>query len=204
MKHSHMFTFLLLCFFAFTGSASGQTGWNLVKDNGWIQVFESNMERSNFKRIKVECIVDGTFDKLLEILNNVDNHKTWIYKTKGSHIIKRVSANEYYYYTETELPWPIQDRDAVVHIKFHRDSQNRFLKIAAVGVPDYLPLTGGKIRVPRSANSWMVTVPAPNKLQITYVFEADPGGSLPAVLVNALVDKGPFESFKKLAAQLKN
>ena len=195
--------FLLLCFLAVTGRAYGQNEWELVRDHEWIQVFESDMDQSNFKRIKVECVVDGTFDKLLQVLNNVDNHKTWIYKTKGSYIIRRVDANEYYYYTETALPWPLQNRDAVVHIKFFKDSLNRFLKIVAVGVPQYLPAVDGKVRVPRSANSWMVTAPAPNKLKISYVFEADPGGSLPAVLVNALVDKGPYESFKKLAAQLK-
>jgi hypothetical protein len=184
-------------------SSFGQADWSMVKNNEWIQVFESNMDQSNFKKVKVECTIDGTFDKLVEVLNNVENHKTWIYKTKHSYIIKRISESEYYYYTETALPWPLQNRDAVVHIKFFRDSQNRFLKIAAVGVPDYLPTVNGKVRVPRSANSWVVTSPEPNKLKIAYVFEADPGGSLPAWLVNALVDKGPFESFRKLAAQLK-
>jgi hypothetical protein len=90
-----------------------------------------------------------------------------------------------------------------VHIKFYKDSANCQLKIVAEGVPDYLPAVAGKIRVPRSANSWLITMPYPNKLQITYVFEADPGGSLPPLLVNTLVDKGPYESFKKLAEKLK-
>jgi len=203
MKRRQIYTLLVLVNLLLAAVAFGQNGWNLVKNNGWIQIFESSMDQSNFKRIKVECTLDGTYDKLLQVLNNVDNHKNWIYKTKDAHIIKRVSASEYYYYTETCLPWPLQNRDAVVHIKFTKDSLNRFLQIIAIGEPDYCPVTSGKVRVPKSANSWMVTAPAPNKLHIVYVFEADPGGSLPAWLVNALVDKGPFESFRKLAEQLK-
>ncbi|HEV7331536.1 MAG TPA: START domain-containing protein [Flavisolibacter sp.] len=195
--------FLLLSFLLVPGSAYSQSEWSLVKDNGWIKVYESDMENSNFKRVKVQCTLEGTFEKLIEILNNVENHKTWIYRTKGSHIIKRISATEYYYYTESAMPWPIQNRDAVVHIKFFKDTVNRTLKIVAVGVPDYIASINGKIRVPRSANTWHVTMASPNKLDVSYVFEADPGGSLPAVLVNALVDKGPYESFKKLAEQLK-
>lgn len=199
-----LFTRLLLpLFLMVSGSAYSQSEWSLVKDNGWIKVYESDMEQSNFKRVKVQCTLEGTFERLIEILNNVENHKTWIYKTKGSHIIKRISATEYYYYTETSLPWPIQNRDAVVHIKFFKDTVNHTLKIVAVGVPDYIANISGKIRVPRSANSWHVTKSGANKLDVSYVFEADPGGSLPAVLVNALVDKGPYESFKKLAEQLK-
>jgi hypothetical protein len=203
MKRNRIYTLLLTCCFLLVGSAFGQSDWSLVKDNNWIKVFESDMNQSNFKRIKVECTLDGTFDKLLQILNNVENHKTWIYNTKHSYIIKRISANEYYYYTETFLPWPLKNRDAVVHIRFSKDSFNHSLRIVAEGVPDYLPVIDGKVRVPRSANSWLVTSPAPNKLHIVYTFEADPGGSLPAWLVNALVDKGPYESFRKLAEQLK-
>ena len=182
----------------------GQGKWSLVRDNDWIKVYESKMDNSSFKRIKVECTMEGTLEKLMQVLNNVNNHKTWIYNTKHSYIINRVSPTEYYYYTETTLPWPLQNRDAVVHIKFTKDSQDRFLKIAAVGEPDFLPVVKGKVRVQRSANSWMVTMPVPNMLNIVYVFEADPGGGLPAWLVNAFMDKGPYESFRKLAAQLKN
>lgn len=203
MKQKLIYTWqLIFCLFV-AGSACAQKEWKLAKDNNWIQVYESDMDQSIFKRIKVECTIDGTFDKLLNVLNNVDNHKTWIYNTKRAYIIKRLSPNEYFYYTETFLPWPLQNRDAVVHIKFIRDSLDRYLKIAAEGVPDYLPAVSGKVRVPRSANSWYVTAPTPGKLHIVYIFEADPGGSLPGWLVNALVDKGPYESFKKLSDQLK-
>lgn len=203
MKRNRI-TLLLLILGTLLGSTGfGQTRWSLVRDNDWIKVYETEMDRSNFKRIKVECTVEGNYDKLLQVLNNVHNHKTWIYNTKNAYIVNRVNLNEYYYYTETTLPWPLQNRDAVVHIKFNRDSLDRFLKIMAVGEPDYLPVCRGKIRVPRSANTWTVTMPVPNMLYIVYVFEADPGGSLPAWLVNAFVDKGPYESFRKLAEQLK-
>ena len=37
-----------------------------------------------------------------------------------------------------------------------------------------------------------------------YVFDANPGGSVPAWLANNFADKGPYESFKKLAEMLKN
>jgi len=181
-----------------------QKEWTLVSNENWIRIYKSDMSASNYKRIKVECTVDGTIDKLMRVLNDVNNHKTWIYNTKNSYIIKKLSATEYYYYTETALPWPMQNRDAVVHIKFQRDNDNHSLNIVAYGEPDYLPIVNGKVRVPRSANSWQVTVPEPNKLKIVYVFEAEPGGQLPPWLVNTFVNKGPYESFRKLAELLKN
>jgi hypothetical protein len=203
MRHTAIYIFSLVFWTLASGFSFGQKNWRLVKNDGWIQVYQSDMENSSYKRIKVECTVDGTFDKLLQVLNNVNNHKNWIYNTKTAYIIKRISPYEYYYYTETSLPWPMQNRDAVVHIKIDRDVMNRSLNIVAVGEPNYLSVFDGKVRVPRSANTWQVTMPEPGRLHIVYVFEADPGGHLPPWLVNTFVNKGPYESFRNLAEQLK-
>jgi hypothetical protein len=197
----HIFLLMLSSFLVLPVMA--QKDWTLVSNENWIKIYKSDMSNSNYKRIKVECTVDGTIDKLVRILNDVNNHKNWIYNTKNAYILKKVNASEYYYYTETALPWPMQNRDAVVHIKFQKDNVNRTLNIVAFGEPDYMPIVAGKVRVPRSANTWQVTVPEPNRLQITYIFEAEPGGHLPPWLVNTFVNKGPYESFRKLAELLK-
>jgi hypothetical protein len=203
MKHFTSNIFFLLFGLLLCGFAFPQRDWTLVNNENWIQIYKSDMSGSSYKRIKVECTIDGNLDKLVKILNDVNNHKTWIYNTRQSYILKRLSSNEYYYYTETALPWPMQNRDAVVHIKFQRDVANQTLNIAAEGQPDYMPEVSGKVRVPRSANSWQVSVPAPNKLHIIYIFEAEPGGHLPPWLVNTFVNKGPYESFRKLSELLK-
>jgi hypothetical protein len=204
MKRFKFHIFLLLVASLMVMPVMAQKEWDLVSNENWIRIYKSEMSASNYKRIKVECTVDGTIDKLVRILNDVSNHKNWIYNTKNAYLVKKVNASEYYYYTETTLPWPMQNRDAVVHIKFQRDIANRALNIVAYGEPDYMPLVSGKVRVPRSANSWQVTVPEPNKLHIVYIFEAEPGGHIPPWLVNTFVNKGPYESFRKLAILLKN
>jgi hypothetical protein len=203
MKRFSLNIIFLLFGLLLSGFAFPQRDWTLVSNENWIQIYKSDMSGSNYKRIKVECTIDGTLDKLVKILNDVNNHRTWIYNTKQSYILKRVSSNEYYYYTETTLPWPMQNRDAVVHIKFQKDAANQTLNIEAEGMPDYLPEVGGKVRVPKSANTWQVTVPAHNKLNIVYIFEAEPGGHIPPWLVNTFVNKGPYESFRKLAELLR-
>jgi hypothetical protein len=181
----------------------GQKDWSLVCNENWIKIYKSDMSSSSYKRIKVECTIEGTIDKLVRVLNDVNNHKNWIYNTKDAYIVKKVNSSEYYYYTETTLPWPMQNRDAVVHIKFQREN-SKTLNIVAAGEPDYMPLVAGKVRVPKSANTWQVTVPEPNKLNIIYIFEAEPGGHIPPWLVNTFVNKGPYESFRRLAELLKN
>ena len=194
----------MLVFFSLSASAViGQYNWKLSKDQGGIKVYQSEVSHSKFKNIKVECTLEGTFDKLMSVLNDVTNQKEWVYNNISSAILQRISANEFYYYSKTHLPWPMTNRDAIVHLKMDKDSLNRFLKISAVSVPGYAPEKSGMVRVPRSNISWYVTMPSAKTISIVYIFDAEPGGSLPAWVVNMFTDKGPYESFKKLSELLK-
>jgi hypothetical protein len=194
----------LVLFSTFASAAIGQYNWKLSKDEDGIKVYQSEVKYSKYKSIKVECTLEGTYDKLMAILNDVVNQKNWVYNNKTSSILKRVSASEFYYYSETHLPWPMTNRDAIIHLKMNKDSLNRFLKISAVSVPSYTPEKSGMVRVPRSDISWYVTMPSAKTISIVYIFDAEPGGSLPAWVVNMFIDKGPYESFKKLSELLKH
>jgi hypothetical protein len=195
-------TCLVLCS-GFVFSAAGQYNWKLSKEKDGIWVYQSAVKNSNYKSIKVECTFEGNYDKLIAILNNVASHKDWVYHNKEAYIIKQVTPFEFYYYTEASLPWPMSNRDAIVHLKVNRDSLNRFLKITSVSVPDYIAEKSGKVRVTKSTVTWNVTMPTAKTISIDYIFEAEPGGSLPAWVANMFADKGPYETFRKLGEILK-
>ena len=198
MKITGIKLLLVLFFSLFACTAFSQYNWKLTKNKDGIRVYQSEAKNSIYKSIKVECTFEGTYDKLISVLNDVSLHPNWVYNNKTSSMIKRISPTEFYYYTETSLPWPMTNRDAVVHLKMTKDSLDRFVKISAIAEPGYIPQKSGKVRVPQSNIQWYVTMPTAKTIQIMYTFEANPGGSVPAWLVNSFADKGPFESFKKL------
>ena len=195
-------TCLILCA-GFTSSVTGQYNWKLSKEKDGIKVYQSELLHSSYKAIKVECILEGSYDKLIAVLKNVNAQKDWVYHNKTAYMVKQVNPYEFYYYTEASLPWPMSNRDAVVHLKMDRDSLNRFLNITSISVPDYISEKSGKVRVTMSTISWNVTMPTTNTIKIIYIFEAEPGRSIPAWVANAFVDKGPYETFKKLGEILK-
>jgi len=203
MKTAGVNTLFLLCSCILAAAAFSQENWKLSKDKEGIRVYQRDSKNSVFKAIRVECTLQGNFDKLTAIINNVNGYKNWVYNNKAASLIRRISANEFYYYTEAYLPWPLDNRDAVMHTKITRDSLNRFLRISSVAVPNYIPQKDGKVRVQFSQINWYVTRPSATTIRIVYTFETDPGGSVPAWLVNSFADKGPFESFKKLSELLK-
>jgi len=177
--------------------------WKLDKNKDGIKVYLAENPKSKFKSIKVETTLPGTYDKLIAILTDIDRLKGWVYITKMSYLIKKLSPYDLYYYTETSIPWPMENRDAVVHLKIMKDSLQRFMKVTSENENRFVPEKEGKVRVVHSLINWYVTMPTAKTISIVYTFDVDPGGNLPAWLVNSFADKGPYESFKKLGELLK-
>ena len=184
-------------------SAIAQYDWKLSKDKDGIKVYESAVKNSDLKSIKVECDLDDGNDKFISVLNDVTHYKNWVYNTKVSYIIKRISPSEFYYYEETFLPWPISNRDAVLHLKMDKDSLSGSLKVTISAEPGYIPKKSGLVRVSHCMINWTVTSHSTTTSHHSYIFEIDPGGSVPAWLVNIFADKGPYETLRQLAETLK-
>ncbi len=180
-----------------------QYQWELRKDEDGIKVYRGTAPGSAFKAIKVECTLDGSLSNLANILSQVDLQKEWVFHSKTAYLLKRVTPYDLYYYAETAMPWPLVNRDAAVHLVLTKDSVQHTLIATGTSVPKYVPEEKDKVRIPHSLVKWNVTEAAQGKVHIIYTIEVDPGGSLPAWLVNMFADKGPYESFKKLAELLK-
>ena len=191
-------SFLLIAFIAVAQPALSQTNWKLAKTKDGIAVYEGTSKSSSYKSIKVECTLNGSYDRLLSVLTNVSLHHEWVYNNKSASLLRMVNPADFYYYTETSLPWPMSNRDAVIHTIIKRDSLDRFLSIHSVADAAYAPEKSGKVRVKSSDVTWYVSKASPTSIHVVYTLAADPGGSVPAWLVNSFVEKGPYESFKKL------
>ena|ERR1035438_2037089 len=199
IKHWVIFFFAL----SFPFEANSQQDWRLTKENNGIKVFMASSKRSKFKSIRVQCVFDGTIPKLINIIKNVSKHIDWVYKTKEAYILKQISRSEFIYYSEFIMPWPISNRDGAFDLSLNYDTANNVLRINSFAEPNFIAIKAGLVRIPYSKASWNVTE-FKNRLIIDYIFEVDPGGSLPAWLVNLFADDGPYESFQKLARLLKD
>lgn len=193
----------VLIIFTFSKSCAAQYNWKLEKQKNGISVYLSDIDGSKFKAVKVECTLPGTYAKLIGILTNVSDFSNWIYKNKTSKLMKQNSSLDFIYYTETHMPWPLSNRDAVIHLQIKTDSLPKFLTITGKGEPDLISRFSSKVRVPHYRSTWKVTMPTSKTLQISYYLEIDPGGSIPAWIANTFAEKGPYETFSNIADQLK-
>ncbi|WP_428329649.1 START domain-containing protein [Mucilaginibacter sp.] len=174
--------------------------WELKKNEDGIAVYTAKLQDEKFKEIKVICEFKGTIAQLIKIMQNVDHNKDWIYNNKVSYLINRKNRDTLTYYSEVSLPWPVSNRDLVMQQCFIRDTVNKALRIEVKTVTNVMPPKPKLVRVPYSLGLWTVKTMPNNKIRIEYIFSVDPGGSLPAWVVNFLATAGPFNTFKNLKA----
>lgn len=193
---------LFSCCLAVTMSPVFAQDWKLKKSNEEIKVYAAKAE-PGFNMIKVEAVLHGNLKRFYAIMKDVKNNNKWVYNTKQSHMLDSVNTNDFRYYAETMLPWPLSNRDMIIRMQFRHDSVNNQLILKATGVPDALPEKKGIVRIRRFAGDWQVKQEKNNKLSITYFLKLDSGGSVPTAATNIFVATGPFETFKNLARLLK-
>ena len=205
MKHLHRFTSLLLIllFVLQAMPLSAQNEWKLKTDKDGVQVYMRGEESSSYKTVKTVCTLKTSLSSVAAILLDVTRTPEWVYGTKACKLLKQESPTTLYYYAEMGMPWPVSNRDFIIRIAMSQHPQTQVITVTATNLPTYIPPQDGIVRIQRSSGLWTIS-PLPNgQVRVEYVLQVDPGGSLPASIVNMFSYNGPFQSFKNLFAQVK-
>lgn len=183
-------------------TVSAQT-WTFSTEKDGIRVYSSAVADSKVKALKVECEFNTTLSKLVAVLLDVKGCKDWVYHTKSAALIKQVSPSELYYYSEISLPWPVQNRDFVAHLSVHQNPDTKVATMDGPAVPGFVPVKNGIVRIDHSKGKWIMTPLEGGRVKVEYTLHVDPGGAIPAWIVNMLAAEGPIQSFKGLRIQLR-
>ncbi|MGV3601308.1 MAG: START domain-containing protein [Dyadobacter fermentans] len=178
--------------------AVAQDGWRRVAKRDGIQVYAKTVTDSKIKAMKAECALDAGVEDVVALLLDVNAAGQWVCHTKSCRLIRRISNTELFYHTEVSLPWPLDNRDFVTHLKVIRNATSDVVTVDAPAVPGVLPVKEGIVRVTHSVNRWHIR-PLPNgKTWVEYMLQVDPGGHIPAHVVNMFASRAPIETFQNM------
>ncbi|HTE10589.1 MAG TPA: START domain-containing protein [Chitinophagaceae bacterium] len=189
--------------FFISGAVAGQTDWELKLDKENIRVYTKNMDNSALKSVKTVCSINTSLTTLTAVLLDINNSIDWVYATKKITLLKQISPGELIYYSELEIPWPVNNRDFIVGLTVLQDEKTKMITVLGTNKPAYLPAYKDIVRIQQSYSKWMITPLQNGQVKIEYELRVDPGGKVPVWLVNMFATKGPFETFKKLREQVK-
>jgi hypothetical protein len=186
----------VLLFFIVT--TENQSDCSLKRDEDGIKVYTCKNPGARLRSLKAEFIIENfTIDQLEKFLLDVNNYTNWQYNMIESSILKKSSDQEMIYRTVVHAPWPVEDRELIVKFTSSKDALNHTMNIVIASNDFIYPQNTDLVRIPSSYATWHVTA-INNDLKIEYALQIDPGGSVPAWLVNIAMADGPHHSFRNL------
>ncbi len=183
--------FLLLSF-----RAAAQENWNLVKEEAGIKVYTKTESGSKFKAFKAEMQLSCKIENIIYVLKNTDSINNWVVNCKGVKLL-RTEDSDQYYYIETSLPLPFQNRDMVYHFQYIEANREQ-VRVIVTGMPGYIQPEEGIVRMVKADGYWLLTSIDTDKTSVTYQMHVEPGGLIPAWLANPFIKNVPFATFKEL------
>lgn len=174
-----------------------QSDWTLKLDKDDIKIYVKSVDSSKFKSFKAETAILVNMEDLLAFYKRGDNYKNWFEGCIESRIIEQASEHEYYFYTTTEAPWPISNRDNITKATFRKLATGN-VKIFLKDFPQKRPVQENKVRIPFMEGYWLFEPQGANQTKITLEVLADPGGYLPAWVVNQFIAQTPYNTFQNL------
>ena len=196
--------FLVLFFVLTVYEVKGQEDCVLKKSQDNILVYTCKSSDTKLKSIKATFNIPTRPSVLSAFMLDVPNFTKWQYNTIETTVLKRIAPNEIIYCSLIEAPWPVSNRDLVMHLKITQDTLTKVMTISLKSIPDYIPKKIGVVRIPSAEGKWVVEELGKNELRVNYSFLVDPGGSVPVWLINLALADGPYETFRNLKARVKS
>jgi hypothetical protein len=193
----------LLITLIFYGSPAAQSNWTLQKEKDGIKISSRPSRTSQFNDIRVELDLPGTMEQMAAILLDVNQYKVWSYATKKAELVKQLGPDKFIYYTEIEVPWPATNRCFYSNFELKKDPVSHSMLVIAGNLRGYGPVPKDLVEVPFSKGIWNIKMISQKSIHIDYILELNPGGTLPAWVLNLFSSKGPMETFGNIKAKMK-
>jgi len=175
-----------------------QENWKQATEQDGIKVYLKNAENTDLKMLKVTCELPASQDAVLALLLDIPASEKWIPQTKSWHYVQRLPVTDFYYYSELRMPWPVSNRDYVVHMRTSQHPTSKVVTLDANAVGGYVPEKGGVVRIKMSIVKWVLTPLPGGSTQLVYELFTNPGGSIPVWVVNYFAKQAAIDIIKKM------
>lgn len=169
-------------------------GWVLEKDKNHIQCFTRALPGSDFREYKAVTVIQSTLSGLVALVADMEKAPSWIDTCIEGRVLERLSDNQSITYSANTAPWPVSDRDAVVHNRVYQNKETHCVTISMVAKPEHIPERQGFVRIKFLEGFWQFTPDKNGAVSVHYQVHCEPGGQLPSWLVNAAVVDQPYKT----------
>lgn len=177
-------------------------GWKLAKEKNGITMFTRDSDKTQIKEFRAVASIDSDLSTLVAIFLDIPAMEEWVRDCKSSQLLEEKSDQELLYYMEVKAPFPFDNRDLVQHLVVQQNSASREVTISLRNRPDYIGSKNNIVRMPVADGFWKFKPLGNGKIDLQFQYESDPGGGIPAWIVNSFIVDSPLASISSLKEQV--
>ena len=198
MKYFFSSTFLAALFITPLTIFAQAEGWQLKKEADGITVYTRSVENTNINEFKASTKLNASSETIFKIILDVENYPKWIVDVNYAERIYHRNSQIGMYY-QLGMPWPIKDRDITLISKYRKLPGNSILFQLSYN-SELKEVDDNFVRITEINGEWLIKPIDEENCEVLYRFLADPGGYLPAWVVNIFIVEGPFITMQNLKA----
>ena len=185
------------------GAPEGEPQWEQVAYKDGITVWAKEREGRPIPTFRGVGLVDASVLEVMAIYEDPTRHTEWMHACLESRVVERASDTEAIWYNLINAPWPVSNRDLVVHSTITVSTRRQIIwnHFRAISHPAELPKKG-VVRVPWMEGFFKFEYVNPQKTRVTYQVSTDPGGWIPHWLARLASKDLPIKTIRNLRRQV--
>jgi hypothetical protein len=173
--------------------------WKLRKEEDGIIIYTRSVPGSSFDEFKAIVSISNTsLAEVLDIILDANRYPGLIADCSEAKIL--MQKGKYYdiHYLRIRAPWPIKDRDAIYESTTIILNEGKLAHISLLPMGNYLEEKKNLIRMHNGVGYWELEEVEKKSVKITYQFQGNPEGLIPAWLSNSIIVANPFKTLQNL------
>jgi len=165
-------------------------GWEKYGESDGIVSYLRPTTGSGVDEIKAVGIVNAPIAVVEAVIRDISMMPRYVFLCKESFVVNtpdmKSDGDIIYFYSLTELPFPLSNRDVVAKALWSMDKATGIIYCHSEGVKTAYKQNKDVVRMPLSITDCTLAPIGAEKTRVTYQVLGDPGGKLPPFLVKML------------------
>ncbi len=184
--------------------AAEEEEWHLAYKTNGIDVYRRVTGSSKFLEFKATGNLRGAMSEYVSAILDTDEHPDWAPRCLEARNIEKINDQELIIYAVYAGVWPTADRDyaARMSIVSEPDRPTVCIHVERVELPGALSVATERIHIPYLKSCWIFEQISQDFTRVELRAHVDPGGWIPAWLVNLGYSKVPYQFLQNLESQV--
>jgi hypothetical protein len=191
-----LFLPIALSLTVFAVAYAADAPWVLEEDEGGIQIYTRPVLDSPFVEVKASALINAPIAHVALVMGNGESCSEWRAMCQSSEVLRTTSDAESYVYMVLDMPWPLSDRDMVIHSIVQIDAPAKSVTVQLQSASSEHPeqdyvraITNGQYQLKALGDE---------QVEFTYIMHTDLGGNLSADIINPRVTASTYEDVRRL------